>query len=768
MRGLVAFARGLALALACAVVASPSQGQPTFQLQPPPLVASQAKDFEFHAPSAAADPSVVLAMQDLAGRLLPIYEEPQQERYFSNLSALQLVAHAWEPADTSRQSLAERRAAVPGWPVARAVFLDLYARAKAHEAAGGVTFAHEYAQAFHELVPQMTDRQADDFNDLLARPASAWQKDVQAAFDGLRTRDRISFAEALDLVWKFLYFDAARTVASLAPALDVEDYRRRYEIADDGVIRTRGNTEIVARFIRPKGSDQPLPALLEFNLHVSEASARASAAHGYVGVVAYPRLKEGRKGPLIPFRHDGDDVRAVIAWIVKQPWSDGRVGVVGSGYGGFAAWAAAKKPPPALKAIVTSDATAPGIDFPMERGVWSNAALRWAEENTQGVADPVLEDDATWQARDLAWYQSGKGYRFLDKIAMRPNGVFQRWLSHPSYDGYWRKMVPYGADFAKLDVPVLSTTGTYAGGSVGAAWYFMEHLKHRPGADHTLLIGPWSERSLLESPVAPAPGAPLDTAAQIDLRELRFAWLDHVFKGTPVPPLLSARVNVQVPGTNRWRHAESLDALAATPRRFWLEPTESGERLRLVDAAPAGDAFLQQVVKLADRSDPDRAPMTPIVARNLAVPYSLAFVSEPLAAPMEVAGLARLHLDFKPNKMDADFNLSLYELLENGDYVRLADPDEFRASYVKDRVHRRLLQAGVRQTLDFTGGQVVSRRLAAGSRLVVVLGVNKRPDREVNYGAGDDVSMETRKRNARTPLAIRWYGGSYVDVPVQP
>ena len=69
--------------------------------------------------------------------------------------------------------------------------------------------------------------------------------------------------------------------------------------------------------------------------------------------------------PRAPFDSEGDDARAVIEWVARQPWSDGRVGMQGAGYGGFVAWSAAKRLPAALKAMVTSDPMAPGIDLPI-------------------------------------------------------------------------------------------------------------------------------------------------------------------------------------------------------------------------------------------------------------------------------------------------------------------------------------------------------------------------------------------------------------------
>src|SRR3546814_13586977 len=97
-----------------------------------------------------------------------------------------------------------------------------------------------------------------------------------------------------------------------------------------------------------------LPTLLEFTLMRSPADARASAAHGYVGVVAYTRGKFARTDrAVVPFRYDGVDADAVIRWIARQPLSDGRVGMYGSDYAGFAAWAATKSLPKAQKANAT-------------------------------------------------------------------------------------------------------------------------------------------------------------------------------------------------------------------------------------------------------------------------------------------------------------------------------------------------------------------------------------------------------------------------------
>jgi hypothetical protein len=61
---------------------------------------------------------------------------------------------------------------------------------------------------------------------------------------------------------------------------------------------------------------------------------------------------------------------------------------------------------------------------------------------------------------------------------------------------------------------------------------------------------------------------------------------------------------------------------------------------------------------------------------------------------------------------------------------------------------------------------MIGRRLEAGSRLVVMLGINKRADQQINYGAGDDVSEESIE-DAGAPLRIRWHEGTFIDIPAR-
>ena len=77
-----------------------------------------------------------------------------------------------------------------------------------------------------------------------------------------------------------------------------------------------------------------------------------------------------------------------------------------------------------------------------------------------------------------------------------------------------------------------------------------------------------------------------------------------------------------------------------------------------------------------------------------------------------------------------------------------------------------MLEPGKLERLDFASSlRMTSRRLARGSRLVLVASVVKNPRQQINYGTGNDVSDES-VADAGEPLTIRWFAGSYVEFPV--
>jgi putative CocE/NonD family hydrolase len=732
-------------------------------------VRAATPSFEFHSPASAGDATVAATMRDLAERLLPVYQEPDPDRYLANLSALQMAAGNYESAYVSRQSLRDRRRrADAGRPLGRDVIYDMYAHARAMEAQNHVPFADAFAKSYREVVPRLNDLDAYAVTEWLGTSPAVFRDALQKAFDQQRTEDSIGQSQAVDLIRAYLSFDAYRSFGPLVDSLDTEDEHRRYEFDNDVLVKTRDGVSIAAVLVRPKTPSKPLPTLLEFTIYASQNYAKECAAHGYVGVVAYTRGIRTKLRPVVPYQHDGDDARAVIGWIAKQVWSDGRVGMYGDGYSGFTPWAAAKHMPAALKAIATSAASAPGIDVPMGGHIFQNSGYRWSLYVTHSEPTDQNDyyDDALWRALDQKWYTSGKRYRDLGSLYGKPNPIFIRWLNHPSYDRYWQEMVPYREQFAHVNIPVLTTTGYYAGSEPGALYYFTQHHRYNPRADHTLVIGPYDDAVMQRGPLAMLQGYQVDSTALVDLHELRYQWFDHVFKGGAMPWLITNRVNYEVMGANEWRHAASIDAMAKGSLRYYLDSSASGGAYRLTLHKNPTAASVRQSVNFVDRKDAAWVPSPILINTSLANHNDVMFVSEPLTKPVDFNGLFSVHLDFTVNKMDMDLNVMVFERLAGGDYIRLFSPSyELRASYAKDRVHRHLLKAGERQELTFRSERLTSRRLQPGSRLIVVLGINKRPDREINYGTGNDVSEESID-DGRIALKVRWHNGSYIEIPI--
>lgn len=109
-----------------------------------------------------------------------------------------------------------------------------------------------------------------------------------------------------------------------------------------------------------------------------------------------------------------------------------------------------------------------------------------------------------------------------------------------------------------------------------------------------------------------------------------------------------------------------------------------------------------------------------------------------------------------------DVGLVLYEITPEGQYFQLSYYLA-RASYAYDMSKRHLLKPGKLATIPFYRSRVFSKQLRKGSRLLLVLNIDKNPFAQINYGTGNDVSKETIK-DAGTPLQIKWSTQSFIEL----
>ncbi len=177
--------------------------------------------------------------------------------------------------------------------------------------------------------------------------------------------------------------------------------------------------------------------------------------------------------PRAPFESDGDDARAVIDWIARQSWSDGRVAMQGDGYGGFVAWSAARRSyRPALKAIATiATRWRPASTCRARTASSSTPPIAGSTTCSRYPNDAPARDDARWRSIDDEWYLSGRRYRDL-----------------PSLPGTRQRGVPQLAESPELR-PVLA--------EVAAVRRRVRGHRHTRAHDHGLLLGGHDRRALL-------------------------------------------------------------------------------------------------------------------------------------------------------------------------------------------------------------------------------------------------------------------------------
>ncbi len=738
-----------------------------------------AQTFRLSAADIADSAALSRSVPRLAAEVLAQYRDSNRARFLDNVFRLQMLTGRYADALVS---LAELRGVLgdttPKQKAARVQY-EILSRARAMER-NGRPFPDAFAEGFRDAFATLDDPSAGWAARAILVTARTAANDLWWATPDQTDKDTVSLQDALTFLRVHQAVEAYRAFAGLPPALVAEDEARRYVIHTNVQVPNTGGATICAHVVRPRRSPGRLPALLQFTIYADSANAvrdaLLTAAHGYVGVIGFTRGKVCSPDRIVPYVHDGADAAGLIDWIAAQSWSDGRVGMYGGSYSGFTAWAAAKHMPPALRAIMVGAPVGPGIDVPMEGNVFWNFVYSWPfyAAYTRYLDNETYFDNARWSSLYREWYTTGRPYRALPEIDGTPNPVFAEWIAHPNLDQYWREMIPQGNEYASIQIPVLQTAGYFYGGPGAAAYYFLQHAEHNPGAEHYLLIGPYdhfqAQRGVVTTLGDTATyfaGYETDSVAHIDiLADVRYQWFDYVLRGGPKPSLLADRVNYQVMGANRWEHAPSIAAMANSRLRLYLSPNRSGGRYTLTRAPSAEGTAITHTVNLADRSDVDRRPVGGLMSTVIDTSNAITLVSEPLDEPVEVNGLLSGHLELVGNKRDFDFSITPYELTADGQYFELA-PFTSRASYVGSLQERRLLTPGKIEQLDFVSTvRMISRRFGAGSRLVIVLSIVKHRGQQINYGTGGDVSDESIT-DAGEPLSIRWLENSYIELPVR-
>ncbi len=528
-----------------------------------------------------------------------------------------------------------------------------------------------------------------------------------------------------------------------------------YAIQDSVLIPTRSGVDISAIIVCKKANTSPLPVILFYTTYYQgdgdNIFGKRSADRDYVGIVAYARGIRTNLKEYSPYEHESQDVYDIIDWISKQSWCNGSVGMFGGSYTGFSQWATAKKLHPALKTIVPQVAVMPGFDAPMENNVPFGGILGWANDN--------IYKNKPYR-RDLVfdWFNAGAAFKSMDSIGGQPNPIFQNWIKHPAYDSYWQSMVPTADEYKKINIPILSTTGYYDGSQIGAIQYFKLHTKYNKNANHYIVIGPYDHWGGQRRAAKNLMGYEIDSVANVSMMNLAYDWLDYILKSKPKPSLLKDRVNYQVMGANVWKHSSTLEKINNDTLTFFLDKTG------LKSSKPRKKEFQKQIVDFNDRESQNNYYTPEIIFDSLDASNGLVFKTDVFENEFTMNGSFAGNLWVTINKKDMDVSMALYEQMPDGKYFFLTRYVG-RASFAKDNSRRQLLQPNTKENIPFVNTRFVSKKIYKGSRLVILLNINKHPFEIINYGSGKPVSEETIN-DAGEALQIKWHNDSFIKIPI--
>ena len=602
---------------------------------------------------------------------------------------------------------------------------------------------------------------------------SRGQDYMRDLFTYYKKSETLTRKQSLNLLANYQLYKVYEQILPIAlPRLKVEQ-NKRYEIQTDVLVKTPDGATISAIFVRKRGDTKKRPTAFQFSIYADEAwhikTAMHAASHGYVGVIANTRGKGKSPDKIIPWEHDGKDATAVIDWIAKQPWSDGQVAMYGGSYLGFTQWAAAKYMHPALKTIVPYSAANPMTGLPIQNNIFLTGNYQWAFHvtNNKTMDHTVYENWQHWQNTYDELFESGRAFTDIDKIEGTPNPWFQKWLKHPSFDGYYQKMLPYQQDYKNINIPVLSITGYFDGASISAIDFLTRHYQYNKNANHSLLIGPYSHGTAQGIPRSHHGNYKLDPVAlEKDTVEVTFQWFDHVLFDRPKPKLIQDKINYQLMGSNTWQHSASYAALSQQAVSYHLGVEKDGEQYySLTTKRQKGSDFISQTVDMAERKTRRNVAPHQIIQKSLKESNGLIFATQPFAKAQQLAGAITGHFAISINKKDVDIGFNFYEINAKGEVFHLNNHIS-RASYAKDMGERQLLTPHKKTIIPITNSRMTAKLIEKGSRLLIVLNVNKNPAAQVNLGSGKDVSKETIA-DAGKPLEIRWYSDSQINIPIK-
>ncbi len=493
------------------------------------------------------------------------------------------------------------------------------------------------------------------------------------------------------------------------------------------------------------------------------------ASRGYVFVVQDVRGRGDSEGEFNFFFQEGPDGYDTIEWLAKQPFSNGRVGMLGVSYLGTVQWLAAREQPPSLVCMAP---TAPAGRYLEELPFVGGAFMhQWALGWINGVSGKV---DQGPNLRGTDWDKVFQHRPLLtsDSVMGRPMRLYREFLTNPLMTDYWKRIQFTADDFTKIRIPTLTVTGWFDGDQPGALFYWRGLANGAPAKDqHYLVSGPWNHVQTFLGGATKQGEMELPAESIVDTKALHLAFFDWCLKQS-APRFEVPRTRLYITGANEWRTGEVYPPREATPTPLYLR---SGGRANSL----AGDGTLsweRPGAEPPDRFtyDPKRPTPADIGGTMTAIDRRpiqrrddvLVYTTDELTEPVEIIGNVTVTLEAASDARDTDFTAVLTDVYPDGRAVSLGPNIGIRrARYRHGMTREELLTPGKPETFTIELYDIAHRFLP-GHRIRVEISSSAAPHYNPNQNTGNPVATDTEWKVARQTIYHDKSRASAIILPV--
>ncbi len=624
-----------------------------------------------------------------------------------------------------------------------------------------------------------------------------------------------------DLCIRFLQFAAVLALPSTSRA-ELSRGLHDVTVDRDVMIAMRDGVRLATDVYRPVGLDRPVPVILERTpygksqaslRHASTEIARAYASHGYAVVYQDCRGRGKSEGAYVKYLSDGADGFDCCSWIVKQPWSNGRIGTMGLSYAAHTQAALASAGAPGVVAMFMdsggfSNAYQGGIRqggaYELKQATWAfNQALEAPEVRADAAKLAALKavDIKAWFAR-MPW---SRGNSPLSAVPEYEDYVFDQW-EHGTFDAYWRQPGIYAKGYYDRfpDAATMMLSSWYDPYPRTVMENYEGLMAHRRGPAR-LVLGPWTHGNREETfagDVDFGPDAAFSRGIGEDYVAFKLRWFDRYLKGVSNGVDKEAEIRLFVMGGGsgrrnaqgrldhggRWRDeaAWPLERTKNTP--FYLRSDGGLAPSRPRDGAPrtyrydprtpvptiGGTVTSGQPVMVGGAFDQKEAPEffgSRPPYRSLAErPDVLVFQTEPLARDVEVTGVIEATLWIASDCPDTDFTIKLIDVYPpSEDYpqgfaMNLTD-GILRCRYRDAWDRPQLMQAGTVYQVRVEAF-ATSNLFKAGHRIRLDISSSNFPHFDANPNTGDPEGQSKTTRVATNTVYMDGGRPSHVVLPI--